>query len=162
MSTTQSTRPPAQTPSYLAPDEVFDAVWESSEVCNGCFARIRQHVTLAPDIGVSKYAPQSYEFRTDAGTVGHHPADLPTSPPHTWCGECGNEHGAADSETLSRREMLQRCPQLADRVEAMGIGIDRDALRHVVRDLKSRPKLEAYDTEIFERGVKVAVRRGRQ
>lgn len=138
------------------PADAFDAVWEDATTCNDCFARIRERTSISPAQSVSDYAPTELVLRAHDGVGGRHPADPPTEHAHTFCGRCGSEHGQAASETLSRREMLQRVPALADRIEELGLTVHRDTLRTVVRKGKSRDGLQGHDTEIFRLAVRLA------
>lgn len=156
MSTTSipTSRPAAVSPPDAA--DAFDVIWNDDTTCNGCFARIRERTEFQPAGGVSEYAPTESVHRAHDGVGGRHPDTLPTEHAKTYCGQCGSEHGRALDDTLSRREALARCGELADRVEALGLDVDRETLRLAVRKGKSRDSLQGHDTEIFRLAVRLA------
>ncbi len=77
------------------------------------------------------------------------------------CSVCGT-NGSATPESDSKNQVTKRARRIGDRLEEQDIAVDRPALRRAVRTLKSKPELEALDTEIYERATKIAVRRAQR
>lgn len=152
-------------------DKAFDELaFHDPTVCSRCFCLIRRHDTYRPDAdgGVSKYAPEERVVRAFDGGKGYktEPVDeygyRPLHEPRTFCDECGSQSGRADDLILSRRDALLFAENLIERLENANVAVNRHALKYAVREMKSREQLRGYDTEIFRRATKVAIRHARR
>lgn len=138
-------------------ESVFDQVaFHNPEVCSRCFARIRE----VEDLDVQD-APDCWDEtdrrRSDDGVHGWiWFGDDDTSrvhEPRTYCRECGSRSGRADDQALSKRETLANCARLHERLVEAGYDSELYELKRRVRVAKSRPKYEAFDTEIMRWAV---------
>lgn len=152
-------------------DKAFDELaFHDRTVCSRCFCLIRRHDTFRPDAdgGVSKYAPEERCVRAYDGGKGYKVVEWgnygyrPLHEPRTFCEECGSQSGRADDDTLSQRQAVTFASNLLDRLHEAQVRASKRALKHLVKELKSDPRVVDYDTEIFRRATKIAIRRARQ
>lgn len=191
MSTTASASEESNSPRPglgIDPEKAFDQlVFNDRTICSRCFRQIRRYDTYRPDAdgGVSKYAPEERCVRAFDGAKGYKfestdnvpdwaddsesliPVEefeydyRPLHRPRTFCGECGSQSGRADDLVLSRSNALLFADNLIERFNEANVALDERALKYLVQELKSREKLCGYDTEIFRRATKVAIKQAR-
>ena len=138
-------------------------IFEDPAICSECHRRMRNgpRRTLWASVGHDKEAKDPIpEYAQRDGREAY--GEVAIYPMATICEDCGSVEGRADDYTLSKREAIDRCEPMATRLEEIGEPVDVDVLKRAVGKLKSDPRLEAFDTEIFERATKIAVRRARQ
>jgi len=188
MATTQSTTEPRV---QSDPADAFDsAVWHNPEVCNHCFARVRDIDRAAIRVGKNNQRELDWEFREaseatelahdidwkgthglvavrdDDGRVvgveprGQHSAQIAVTPRLT-CLECGSVGCRAVDETLSRRAALSRVGPLVARLREGGWTVNKRQLREAIRYYKTESRWQGYDSEAFAAAAKVAIS-GRQ
>ncbi|WP_049896815.1 hypothetical protein [Natrialba chahannaoensis] len=169
MSTTQST----SGDNHISPKTAFDRiVWHTPRVCNGCFELVKEIEEATFNGGVDDHDVQEHH-RTTAATlepdeqihtsvdgVTTRPGQQRTSIARTTCRSCARVGCWADDETLSKVQALRLTTPLANRLEEANVEFDRSVLRRAVRLFKEHEDAQGYDTEIFRRSVKLAVKRG--
>jgi hypothetical protein len=154
----------------IDPDDAFDDLaFTDPTVCSRCFVLIRRHDTFRPDAtqGVSKYAPEERCVRAHDGDKGYRLSQTngygyrPIYEPRTFCGQCGSQSGRADDDPLSQRQAVSFADNLYDRLRDADVHVDKRALKYLVGQLKEDQRVADYDTEIFRRATKVAIKRAR-
>lgn len=154
----------------IDPDDAFDELaFTDPTVCSRCFSLIRRHDTFRPDAdgGVSKYAPEERCVRAHDGVKGYRLSQMngygyrPIYEPRTFCGECGSRSGRADDDDLSQRQAVSFADNLLDRLHEADVRVNERALKYLVGQLKADKRVQGYDTEIFRRATKVAIKRAR-
>lgn len=180
MSTTSS----PSTDGHVSPQRAFDrVVWDNPRVCNGCFERVKQieeatfsggvddhdveehhrtpQATLEPDEQIHRSVDGATGSlrRGDPGEGTIRPGQQRTSIARTTCRSCARVGCWAEDDTLSKIQAVRLTTPLAERLEDVGVEFDKSALRHAVRLFKERDDVQSYDTEIFRRSVKLAVKR---
>jgi hypothetical protein len=170
MSTTASATESRSYRVGIDPADAFDDIaFTDPTVCSRCFALIRRHDTFRPDAtqGVSKYAPEERCVRAHDGVKGYRLSQMngygyrPIYEPRTFCGECGSQSGRADDDALSQRQAVSFADNLLNRLHEADVCVKERALKYVVGQLKGDERLQGYDTEIFRRATKVAIKRAR-
>lgn len=159
-------------PPGIPADKAFKRlVFHEPTICSRCFVKIRELDTYRPDTdaGVSSYAPTERYRRAHDGEKGEcvHEYDgygyRPFHSPRTFCGDCGSQSGRADdAHILSKAAMMEHAQNLADRLDEAGVVVHADILSGLVGKFKSKPKLSGYDTEIYGRATKLAIRHARE
>lgn len=156
----------------LDPTEAFDElVLEEPDVCNACFAVIRRdhRKVEAGEHGHGKIAHDPYG--ESVVRVGEHAGEveleaddvygeLATYPTRTVCGECGAFAGDSPTETLSRREALDRVPRLAHRLQDHGLLVSERAMRKAVRHLKSQDEHAGRDMDVYRVAAALGIEHG--
>jgi len=152
----------------LDPEDIFqELIWENPEICNDCFAKIRDRTELdagADRLGTGNQPTDTLE-RFGVGEVGYDAEDVeafgatPMYLARTFCGECGRRR--ARPHDLSLQEAVDRVGPLIDRLREQDIPVDEEAVYALVRECKSRDAIQGYDTEIFDRATRLGVRRAR-
>lgn len=180
MSTT-STSP---TDGYVSAQRAFDrVVWHNPRICNGCFERIKEieettfsggindhdvqedhrtpQATIEPDEQIHSFVDGTTGSprRGDHGDATIRPGQQRTSIARTTCRSCARVGCWADDDTLSKVQAVRLTTPLAHRLEEAGVEFDSHTLRRAVRLFKEHEDVQGYDTEIFRRSVKLAVRR---
>lgn len=155
-------------PASKAFDEI---VFNDPTVCSRCFSVIRKRDTYRPDVGiggVSRHAPEERLRRAYDGERGYRCEDMDeygeirVYHPCTYCGECGSQHGRADNGDLSEALACEFAGNAADRLRESSMTVSRDALQYAVGKFKRMSEIQGYDTEIFRRATKIAIRRARR
>ncbi|OVE83208.1 hypothetical protein [Natronolimnobius baerhuensis] len=169
---------------HVSPQRAFDRiVWQNSRCCNGCFELVKEIEEATFSGGVDDHDVQEHHRtpaatlepddriltdvdggsgstrRGDAGDAQSRPGQQRTSIARTTCRSCSRIGCWADDETLSKVQALRLTTPLADRLEEAGLEFDRSVLRRAVRLFKEHEDAQGYDTEIFRRSVKLAVKR---
>ncbi|WP_135302654.1 hypothetical protein [Haloarcula amylovorans] len=129
-------------------------VWHDHEVCSECFSRLRRSDTVERDDWGRE---DTASWRTPSAVQGEELIDSPATianaapkaVPRTTCGECGSVRGLSQSDTLSKRDALDRVPALVERLQEAGYFVDVQRVYDVVAHLKSHPDHEADDKRIF-------------
>jgi hypothetical protein len=188
MATTQSTERRVDTSE--TPSDVFDAaIWYNDDVCNHCFAHVRDVDQREIRVGKNNQKQLDWEFRDrttrsqldhdvvakgetgtvatrdeDGRVIGSEPIETHSAQyretTRTTCLQCGSVGCLATDETLSRREALARVDTLAERLRERGHSLSERHLRATIRRGKERADVQGYDREIFAAAVKVALRHG--
>lgn len=166
-------------------DKAFNEIaFHDPTVCSRCFCLIRRRDTYRPDtdIGVSDYAPEERLRRAFNGGKGYKTESTESPPewesvipsedyvygyrplhePRTFCESCGSQSGRADDDSLSQRQAVIFASNLLDRLDEANVRASKRALKRLVKGLKSDPRVADYDTEIFRRATKVAIRHARR
>lgn len=173
------------TDEHVSPQRAFDRlVWDNPRVCNGCFEHVREidEATISGgvydhDVEDRHRTPQasleqdnriittvdggSGSARArDAGDSVTRPGQQRSGVPRTTCRTCARVGCWAESETLSKTQALRLTTPLVRRLQEQGLEFDEHALRRAVRLFKEHEDAQGYDTEIFRRSTKLAVKRG--
>ncbi|MXV62059.1 hypothetical protein GS429_08295 [Natronorubrum sp. JWXQ-INN-674] len=180
-----STTSTPSTDDHVSPQRAFDRlVWHNPRVCNGCFERIKEieeatfnggvddhdvaehhrtpQATIEPDqqIQTSVDGATGSPQRGDPGDGTPRPSQQRTSIARTTCRSCARVGCWADDDTLSKIQAVRLTTPLAQRLEEADVGFGESVLRRAVRLFKEHEDAQGYDTEIFRRSVKLAVKRG--
>lgn len=163
---------PTHSSGGLTPEDAFDEfVLDEPDVCNTCFSVIRRDHRKR-EAGEHAHAVEDHDpfgehvvrLSEHAGDVALEPADtygeLRTYPERTACGNCGAFAGDTPSETLSRRDALQRVPALTARLEEHGLQVNEHAIRTAVRHLKSDDDHAGRDMDIFRTATALGIEHG--
>lgn len=173
------------TDDHVSPQRAFDRiVWRNARVCNGCFEHIKEieeatfnggvddhdvqedyrtpQATIEPDEQIHSFVDGATGSprRDEAGESTIRPGQQRASIVRTTCQSCARIGCWADDETLSKIQALRLVGPLAHRLREQGLEFDESTLQHAVRLFKERDDVQGYDTEIFRRSVKLAVKRG--
>ncbi|WP_254766521.1 hypothetical protein [Salinilacihabitans rarus] len=145
----------------------FDrVVWHNPECCNGCFERIKHVDAYTVSFGATDHDVQDHHRTAHAtlepDTESHDDyGELEVSIPRTTCRTCGRIGCWADDDTLTKVQALRLTTPLLRRLEEAGVEASGAKLRRAVRQLKSVDAIQGFDTEIFRRATKLAVREAR-
>lgn len=175
---------------HETPSDVFDAaIWYNDDVCNHCFAHVRDVDEREIRVGKNNQKALDWEYRdrttrseldhdleskgetgciatrdADGRVTGSEPIETHSAQyretTRTTCLQCGSIGCLATDETLSRREALARVDTLAERLREQGYALSERHLRETVRRGKERADVQGYDREIFTAAVTVALRHG--
>lgn len=147
------------------PRQLFDdLVFDNAEICSDCFSRIRDEETIDHDGWGCGNHPDQVRQRVSDGEVGYDDHDhdrygeLRSYNSATVCGVCGQLHGRARDDPLSKQQALSRLPQLVRRLNEQRLAVDVDSMYSVVGHLKSQPKYQGRDSEIFAAAVWMGLR----
>lgn len=153
-------------------DKAFDEIaFHDPTVCSRCFSLIRKRDTYRPDVGiggVSKHAPEERLRRAFNGGKGYKTEVVdeygyrPLHEPRTFCEDCGSQSGRADDDSLSQRQAVSFAGNLFSRLREANVRVSERTLKYLVGQLKEDKRVQGYDTEIFRRAVKVAIRHARR
>lgn len=137
-----------------AAEPFLGQIWNNPEICSNCFAKCK---SVVEGSYISRNSGEEHSVEAhhveENGTTGMadvHPHKA--SPVHRrriTCDECGSVRLLPQYATLSEREAADRLPALADRLREAGHDVDEDAMRAALHRLKSIPKWETFDKEIF-------------
>ena len=150
---------------HVSPQRAFDRlIWHNDRVCNGCFEHVREIDETTYSGGMYDHSVEDRHRTSKAtleqGVVDHDEyGERTSSKPMTTCRTCARVGCWATDETLSKVQALRLVDPLAHRLRDQGLEFDKSALRRAVRLFKERDDVQGYDTEIFRRSVKLAVRR---
>jgi len=133
----------------------FDrAIWHDYRICSECFARVKESATDERDEWGNL---STRSWRTPSASIGYDLEDppssiastVPISRPRTTCEECGSVRAIRTSETLTKREALDRVPALAERLREEGYDVDEELMEFAVGHCKSESNLSGDDRHVF-------------
>ena len=142
----------------VRPSDAFRSLlWDSDEMCNRCFRRIRtvNHRAVRER---GRHTARQQLAGSEARHVAHDGArEYLEDGPTVFC-ECGSERGRAADQTLSADELAALAPRIADRLKAKNVPVDRSTLEGEIYQRKSDPDATSRDTEILDQATEHAIR----
>ncbi|MFB1066456.1 hypothetical protein [Natrinema sp. H-ect4] len=143
-------------------DDFKECIWYNSEICNGCFSRVR---LVGPKVSKTLEEPtekmledngplqrmESNEWyeRTELGSQEYSSFDTNKRFGTCYCKNCGSDCSSFDEIPTKQAltDMAERIAEYAN--EHTELDVDRDHLVDEAAELKAIPQTDGWDTEIL-------------